>query len=132
MYELSISEKQAQVLSRALEIFARLGELPLEVDKRGWHETLEEIGELLSCHTKNNVDGYRSSWSIHASQVSKDSQIAFDLHQVVRYRLAWDKAIADGIAKDEHSPRAGKTFLVNFDEPFPVGIEPLAIIKKDM
>lgn len=140
MYQLIISEKQAQVISQALEIFARLGigqfrdaleVLPLEAKRDGWHETLGQVGELLSRFTKGNVNGRGSSWSIHVKQVSEESRISYDLHQVIRYRLAWDKAIKDGIAENEHSPRSRTTFLVSFDEPFQVGAEPLANMKKE-
>lgn len=141
MYNLKITENQAYALSRACEILARLGigqfrdaleEIPREkMVPEGWHEDMHEIGRILSRHTKRCVDGWKSSLSIHSEDVSETSKIAWDLYQVVRHQLAWDKAIKNGAVKSMSSQRDWSRMMgVMYDEPIVTSLEPLAEISK--
>ena len=46
-------------------------------------------------HVKRGIDGIRSSTGI--SNADEDARTAWDLHAVIRHRLAWDRAIAEGV-----------------------------------
>lgn len=139
-YQLTLTERQAQVLQTALEAYARLGigqwrpaveHLPLRKDQdwSAWHDTLDAIGILLAQHTLHGIDGWRQSLSITGADVRPEAQIAWDLHQVVRHRLAWDQAVARGDVASLEAPRNWRAMLgVQFDDPMQWGPEPLASI----
>lgn len=137
-YTLTITESQARVISVACEILARLGlgqfrdaldHLPQreDIDWSIWHDDMEIIGNLLSRHMLGGVDGWRSNLGIHHQDVSEQSRIAWDLHQVVRHRLAWDRAIAYGHT-DGTTRNWDEMISVYYDDPSHVSDEPLAKI----
>lgn len=143
-YQLTLTEKQAGVLMHALEVFARIGIgqfrdalecLPRERDGQdryawaNWHNDMHEIGIILSKHTKKGVDGWHSSLSICSQEVSEPARIAWETYQVIRHRLSWERAVAEGVVPSINSPRKWpEMFGVNFDEPLKISDEPLAKI----
>lgn len=140
-YSLEIDEEQAQVLKLACEIFARLGigqfhqaleNLPIDWKKaysQDWNEDLLLIGKILSKHTQWNVDGWSKSLGIHNAR--ETSKIAWDLYQVIRHRLSWDRAITEKFIENENSPRNWSDMMgVDYDEPLKVSGKLLAKIKK--
>lgn len=104
-YTLRLTETQAKVLCTACEVLARLGigqfrdalvHLPLdhfraEDDVLNWHDDLDLIGDRLSRHMIGNVNGWNSSLSILNPLVKPEAKIAWDLFQVLRHRLEWDR-----------------------------------------
>lgn len=135
-YTLTLTPEQAQVLSHAAEIIARLGIgqfrdalewLPTtEFRPDGWHEDMETIGMLLSRHMKHNVDGYRSNLGINNKDVAEQARIAWDLYQVIRHRLSWDRAIEQGIVQPGEPRKWLQMDSVNYDAPMKASTEPLA------
>jgi hypothetical protein len=78
------------------------------------------------------IDGYRSSLGIRNKDVSEASRIAWDLYQVLRHRLAWDLAAAEGIVGNADSQRKWPEMMqVHYDEPSRVSEQPLALIEKN-
>lgn len=140
-YKLTLTEEQARLLSIAMETFARLGagqwreafrNLPIKEDVNWteWNEDLDYIGDVISKHLKDNVDGWRKSLSIHS--ISEESKIAWDIHQVVRKRLAWERAIEKSVVESHDSPRNWIDMLtVDYDDPMKVSECPLATIEED-
>jgi len=126
-YTLHITEKQAQTISHACEVLARLGMgqfkdalecLPLrEWRPDGWHEDMEGIGHILKKHT-TVLHGMGAYHGISSAKTSAESKTAWDLYQVVRHRLAWD-------AQPEGDPMS-----VLFDQPMKTSREPLARIER--
>jgi hypothetical protein len=57
-------------------------------------------------------------------------QVSWDLHQVIRHRLAWDRAYRDGIVKPGDARDWNQMMGVLYDEPLPMGDEPLAKIER--
>lgn len=114
-YTMHINAAQAQVISTACEVLARLGmgqfrdaleHLPL-IDKfpPGWHEDMDAIAHILKKHTTDmvGVGGYHS---IGGHKTSEESKTAWDLYQVVRHRLAWDaNPVGNPMRVDLHNPR---------------------------
>lgn len=104
-YTLRLTETQAKVLCTACEVLARLGigqfrdalaHIPLDHHRAAdevlnWHDDLDLIGDRLSRHTIGNVNGWNSSLSIFHPLVNPEARIAWDLFQVLRHRLVWDK-----------------------------------------
>ena len=142
IYTLTITKDQAQVLTKATEILARLGIgqfrdalecLPThEFMPDGWHEDMDSVGRTLSRHMIGGIDGYRSSLGIRNKDVSEASRIAWDLYQVLRHRLAWDLAAAEGTVVSADSQRKWPEMMqVHYDEPSRVSEQPLALIEKN-
>ena len=138
-YMLTITERQAQVISTAVEILARLGmgqwrdgieHMPLKRDYNTWYQDLAAIGSILRKHMIDNVDGWTRTHGIHSDAVTEHSRMAWDIHQAIRHRLAWDKAVKEGIVQSIDSPREWtKMMAVNYDEPIKACAEPLAKIE---
>lgn len=136
-YHIKLSAEQAATLAHACEVVARLGLgqfrdalecLPCnwwECD--GWHDDMDAIGAILKEHM--GVDGYRSSWGIHSEKVSESAKILFDLYQVLRQQLSWDRAIADGVVESHDSPRDWSQMMgVCYNTPMRTAAAPLASI----
>lgn len=140
-YSLKINQQQAQTLRLACEVLARLGmgqfhqaleNMPIDWKKaysQDWNDDLMAIGKILSKHTVSNVDGWGKSLGIN--NASETSKIAWDLYQVIRHRISWDRAIEEGIVENENSPRDwSKMMMVSYDEPFKCSEDSLALIEK--
>jgi len=98
-YTITVTEKQAMVIKKAMEIYARLGmgqfrdaldELPLQpigpmLD--GWFKAKERIGDIIKQYTIDKVDGWQSSLGITSDKVDEDAKIAWDICQVLRQML---------------------------------------------
>lgn len=124
---------QIQELSFICEFFARISigqideirsVLPLgeinTVDWSAWHEDMREIKDILAKHlTFHPATG---SLSIHSENVNKTGQLAWDLHQLVRHRAAWDRAYNDGITTPEQGRGPGM-LGVCFDDPMFVALD---------
>lgn len=122
-YQLTVTAEQAQVLSDACELMARLriGQF-YDIVWKVFPETLgsEKIDHefvrglfdriAFELRDKPGHSGSDADWS-------EPCKVAWDLHQVVRHRLAWDK-----------TPE-GNSMNVHFDEPMPRGLGKLAQIE---
>ena len=139
-YTLTLTEEQARVLTQATETLARLWmgqfsdaleHLPIrEFLPDGWRDDMDSIGRMLSRHMIGGIDGYRSSLGIRHKDVAEASRIAWDLYQVMRHRLAWDRAAAAGIIESANAPRKWPEMMqVYYDEPMKVSDQPLAMVR---
>lgn len=125
-YNLTITEEQLQVLSTACEVFSRIGmgqvsETSAWIPKASSPSDREDVrGEL-----NRLEDLLRRQLRYRGIAESEYApRVAFDLYQVIRHRLAWDKLAADGKTKPSMP-------LVTYDEPFQVATEvPLAKVAK--
>ena len=140
-YTLTVTETQAQVLIQALEVMARLGigqfrdaldMLPLKEHRPpGWNADVDAIGRILSKYMIGGVEGYRSSLGISNEATSPLAKSAWDMYQVIRHRLSWDRAVEDGTIASVDAPRDwSKMFGVHYDSPMRTGPEPLAKIER--
>lgn len=138
-YTLTITESQSRVLSMACEVLARLGmgqfkdafeHLPLRTqnfDIDAWHDDMEQISRILSKHMPGGIDGIRSSTGI--SNADEEARTAWDLHAVIRHRLAWDRAKEEGVT--DGTKRGWPAMMqVSYDEPMKYSEEPLAKMEK--
>ena len=128
MYKITVSNEQARVLMEACEIFSRLGigqcdealrRLPVE-KVLGWYADMRKIKDIISPHLKSNL---------YVSE-SDETKYAWDLYQVIRHRVSWDKAIADNIISLGDKRNWSKMLGVQYDEPMNTSGLPLAKIEK--
>ncbi len=122
LYTITVNERQARILVAALDIYSRIGigqfEAAAEVYDVAFRLAVEvkdriraglRIAKEAAGHPANG------SFGIHNASVADDFRNAFDLQQVIRNRLAWDRKPEGGVQ-------------VDFDEPRQIGTEPLAKI----
>lgn len=143
-YDLKITRKQAEVLSMACEFLSRIQcgqirevfeHLPLqtEIEYETLHEIQDQISLMMPVILKRGIDGWSRSFSIGSDEVHKSAGIAYDLHQVIRHKLSWEKAVKRGVIKSEDSPRKFPEMItVDFDDPRKVSAEPLAQITRSV
>lgn len=121
-YTLHLTQKQAAEISHACEILARLRmgqidmalmELPL--DKPMEYEQEQYVSNYLR--------------SLYRPGSMRIDDAAWDLYQVIRHRLAWDRAYAEGIVKPGEPRKWPEMMGVTYDEPLPVSGDPLAKIE---
>jgi hypothetical protein len=127
-YKLSLTEAQARIIIDALDLFSRIGMGQLyEIahvlrtnvigSQTNLSDRLDAIDKLTREASACWMDCAGGYYGITSNNISDVYRIAWDLQQVIRYRLAWDK-----------NPNGG--IQVQFDRPLKSSNEPLAIIKK--
>lgn len=123
-YNITVTESQANILVRALDLFSRIGigqfENVVEVynhDFRLDAVKQERIRLCLQWAKEEAGHPANGSYGIHNKAVSNDFRAAYDLQQVIRHRIAWDRRPEGGIQ-------------VNFDEPRSISGLPLAQMTK--
>lgn len=128
-YTITVTERQAAELQEACELLARIKigqidhaieRLPGFYDRRDWeqvHATRHEIQRLANTlmpeATKRREDG-----------------VAWDLYQVIRHRLSWDRAHDQGVIKPGEPRKWPEMMGVCYDEPLAMSGLPLATIKE--
>ncbi len=123
MYNLKFNQEQAQIIIRALDLYARIGigqfESILDVYDRPCNLDLKERdgireglrhAKLCAGHPENG------SFGIHNSKVRDEFRAAFDIQQVIRHRVAHDR-----------SPEGGNQ--IDFDTPYRISSQPLPEIE---
>lgn len=117
-YKITLNESQAHIICNAVELLARIGIGQIEaIHMHMWHfdrsaEFHKRIGEF-----REAVTGSRDGFGIHQAKVPGYFRDSWDIMQVIRHRLAWDK-----------HPGGGMT--VNFDTPMKSGKEDLPTIER--
>ena len=109
-YKLEIDTDQAKIIDLALDLYTRIGQGMFE--EILWHPRyafktntdnlpeariiLDRLKKLLTGNDPNVYDGM--------GQLTDEDHIAYDLHQVIRYRLAWDENPKGDITVDFGKP----------------------------
>lgn len=120
-WSLTVTDKQADVLVKALELFSGLsmGQLDGLLKFKDFQKDVNR-GALRSCLNlaKQLMFPELPDNAYHGVGTCGDeADIAWDIHQVLRHKISWTRY-----------PKGGST--VNFHEPFPYGSEPLCDIKE--
>ena len=122
-YTLTMSEEQAQVVVRALDLYTRIGigqfeEIFRVYDPKG--ELRNHSGASGLMNSIKNIVGHPANGShgIHHPEVRDEFRAAYDVQQVIRNRIAFDK-----------NPEGGMG--VAFDTPRAISQLPLPTIKSD-
>ena len=141
-YTLTITEKQARALQNATDLMQRiqLGQfreiednLPLKkpIDYEELHKDFRTIGDLLSKHMIDGIDGHASSLGVGHPELPESNGILYDLHCVIRHKLSWEYAVEQGIIESEDAPRKWPEMMtVNYDPPMKWGTEKLAKMER--
>lgn len=139
VYTIKLNKSQLETLSAATEVLARLGVgqfdyafdwLPFAKGKYITHEDQLYFSERLAPLMVHNIDGYRSSLGINCNETPEFSKIAWDLYQVIRHRLSWERAVEEGIVTSLDDTRKWPEMMtVDYDTPFHASEEPLAEIE---
>lgn len=97
-YTLTFTAQQADVLVRALDLYSRIGigqfEEVASVYDHGLTLRVEQREKVVGClMDAKNAAGHPSSGSygIHNANVHDDFRVAYDIKQVVRRRMDWDR-----------------------------------------
>ena len=138
-----LTERQMQALSEACDLYSRLAMgqlddlkhvLPLakfdEIDWSGFHEDMAKVEALLRTHYSHELRAPNSFFGIASEQVSEQAKAACDLHQVVRHRLAWDRAYDEGVIKPGDSRKWPEMMQVSFDDPMGHAKDDLPTVKR--
>jgi len=125
MYNLKINKKQAEVINKALDLYSRIG--TGQVNEILWHPSVaKKIRENQMNHKivaqlfddiKKIIWGYAPNELGGINMAEETDKIAYDLHQVIRHKLAW-----------EENPEGDIT--VNFRKPMRYSDENLANMER--
>lgn len=131
-YTITITQTQAEVMNRALELYSRLkaGQLTeLYFEFMNPAKSSRELFEVAAKDMKRSLwpdMEYNASKGIGQDTIESNGKgdIAWDMHEVLRHRLAWDKA-------GNPSQRDFKTMMGHdYDKPYSWSGHPLAEIKE--
>lgn len=121
-YTLTVNERQAQIIAAALDLYSRIGIGQFEEVLQVYDplakldlQTRERIRAGLNIAKVEAGHPTSGSYGITNSAVDDQFRVAYDVRQVVRHRLAFDRQPQGGMG-------------VDFDTPHPTGAEPLASI----
>jgi hypothetical protein len=119
MYNLKINKKQAQVISKSLDLYSRIG--CGQVNEILWHPSVAEkmwvkndnltenqmnhkvVGQLLD-NIKKIIWNYLPNEHGGITMAKETDKIAYDIHQVIRHKLAWEDEPNGGNTVDFHKP----------------------------
>jgi hypothetical protein len=141
VYNLQITESQARALSFACDLLQRvqIGQwreiidwLPLKkpIDYNELHQDQRIIGEILSKHMIDGIDGGASSLGIGHPDLPQNNGVLYDLYCVIRRKLAIERAVEEGVIEDKNVSRNQMPITVDFDTVYGWGDEKLAIMER--
>jgi len=133
-YTLTVTEDQACAISAACELLARLGmgqlddalrfmPAPQDRDWQAFHDACRVATDAMQPVIRNKAG--------NLPRRHEQSAIAWDLYQVLRHRLAWDRAYERGVVKPGDSRKWPAMLGVCYDEPLPMAEHPLATIVRN-
>ena len=109
VYSLNLSEEQAQIVIRALDCFSRIGigqfENILEVYDQGALQQGTLARSFVDRVKQEAGHPPNGSHGIHHRAVSDDFRAAYDIQQVLRNRVAFQRHPEGGITVDFDQPR---------------------------
>lgn len=140
-YQLTITEEQARALCFACDVLQRvqLGQwreivdwLPLKkpIDYEQLHKDTRVIGEILSNHMIDGIDGGASSLGIGHPDLPKENGVLYDLYKVISRELALERLLDEGEIPHKNVSRNQLPWTVDFDEVHRWGDEPLAVMER--
>lgn len=120
-YVLELSERQAQVLSQAAELYARLGTGQFDKMDRFFWKDLQQARPHLDVLSMIKNGSPNSGPGIRSPEVNDDYRVLYDLHQVLRHRLSWDRdpqpqGVLRGVSYDEPSKTSKGEPLARIEE----------------
>lgn len=120
-YQITLNGEQAHLLSMSLDFYSRIagGQFKEIINRFLWgacdDKDLEEAKKILT-RLKFLLTGMEDNSNIGIGNIIEDGRNAYDLHQVIRHRLALDRV--------DHQNKLS----VDFRSPHQWGTQPLAEI----
>lgn len=119
MYNLKINKKQAEVISKALDLYSRIGSG--QTSEMLWHPSVagkmwakndnlnenqmnQKLVRQLLDDIKRIIWGYRPNEHGGITTAEETDKIAYDLHQIIRHKIAWDNEPDGGLTVNFHKP----------------------------
>lgn len=135
-YQVTMSEKQVMLLSYMSESVSRwlAGQPDMMIEMLGnkegkmafqQHEDKDAVCNLIK--KQMGMSDGSASWNMPKSE---DANLLWDIYQVLRHRIAWDKAIEQGIVKEGEPRKFSEMCGVSYDDPMRRGSEPLCVINE--
>lgn len=138
-YTLTLTKAQLELLSQAAELISRIGIgqftdvldwLPLKTGSLD-NDAKLAIAGILKPRMIHDIDGWSSSLGIHHADTPAWAQILWDVHQVIRHKLAWERAVEQGIIPSMGAARKWPEMItVDYDQPMGTSDEPLARVER--
>lgn len=132
-YQITLTATQAAMVRDACELLfrCRIGQIGeacrYVLDANGRASVPYEVKQDAEDMVKAAVGlPMNASWGVGKFDVADQ---ACDLYQVIRHRLAWDRAYSDGMIKPGELRRWPEMLAVHYDPPLHLSTQPLATIK---
>ena len=131
---LEVTDRQADTIVKALDLWARLGAGELttllshpDISKRLVTDTgitTEEVRRLLT-HLASVIFNLPkgTGYGILAKEIHESNRIAFDLMQAIRHRLVWSRA-------GNPPKRTPDMISIAYDEPMQTAKEPMPLVRE--
>lgn len=142
-YTLTLSADQARAVAQACELAGRVGMLQIgdvrealpivweAKDATDKYCAARDVLEVAERDIKSLFGlGFTASYGIHNENVPAAAKRAWDVYKVIRHRLAWDRAEAEGVVAAGEPRKWPEMMTVDFDEPRSVCAEALPQIAK--
>ena len=132
-WKIELSDKQVNVIQKALEIYSRLlmGQIStvLEEFRDLSYDDRQQIHIFARQYIFKELDSPHSFYSIcNGEKIGDKAQIAWDIQQVVRQAVSWHRAGKKlGVDKRDWGD---SMWGVSFDDPFQTSSEPLCKIER--
>lgn len=130
-YILQVNEVQLREIRDAMEIKARLymGQFDLALncllDENGnsvnTYSIINDVKDII-----NDIPNFKKC----SLGMFEKPDLDWEIYTSIRYTLAWDKAIEDGITTEYGNRNWKEMMTVDYDEPLQYTKHPLPIIKK--
>ena len=105
-YLLEIDEDHAKVIIEALDFYSRvhMGQLEViaeqHIDSFTNTEAYERFRQTLDILKSDLGIHANAHWGIRSPKVIEGAKLAFDIQQIIRHRLAWDRCPTGGLGVD--------------------------------
>lgn len=129
-YRLTLSETQVNVLQQALDMYFRVGMgqttevvehiIPPIKDMEEWCKRRDAVTAKMreaKMLAMPDLHDHHSYYGIYAPEIDESNRVACDVHDVIRYVMAW-----------ERFPKGG--FGVAWDRPAHKSAEPLPLMER--
>jgi hypothetical protein len=111
-YSIVVDEAQARILSEALDLYVRIGIGQLTEVVRVYNyewktpiPTVDRLVEIMNEAKRVIGFGPGGSYGIHSANVHDVFRQAYDIRQVIRHRLAWDRTPSGDFGVDFDTPQ---------------------------
>lgn len=128
MWKLILNNEQLDVIKRALDVYSRL--------HAGQFSAAFEMFDHLSFDERRILENYIKPithskigscyYGIYAKDIHPDAQVAWDIYQVIRYKISWDRCNKD----PEYDQRTDDMYGVHYDAPMKASTQPLPELEK--